>query len=213
MQNASSFQNLLPTGTPSLDEFLGGGWIKGKISQLSGPMGGGKTTLALRTASILTQERKWVALISPGEELFPPAFQEAGIELHYLLWIRPSLTEHCLWALDQVTRSGLFPLVITRGVVLNERFARKLQLSAETSGTCVLTLASSADQQSAHDKKTPWAFALHLSVERVRKNAFRIQVIRSRKYLLHNQIEVTHDKTNQNFSAVLPAPSRKRCAS
>lgn len=43
----------LPTGSPALDIRLGGGWPRGAISEIFGPYGGGKSTLAYQTIAEL----------------------------------------------------------------------------------------------------------------------------------------------------------------
>lgn len=194
------------TGFPSLDAFLGGGWRRGAVTELCGKTGAGKTTLALRSAAKLTQKNQWVALISHGAPFFPPAFHAEGVVLHYLLWIRPKIKEHCRWALDQVTRSGLFPLVIAYDLSLQEREIRRVQLAAEKSSTVVLLLSDSLTSFSS------WVTHCRLLVERPKKNSLMIHVLRSRTHLSDSSMEVLLNE-NQNIIYLPFSVSKRRVAS
>jgi hypothetical protein len=193
----------LPTGLPSLDRFLGGGWPAAAVTELTGKPGGGKTSLALRSAAEITKRKRWVALVSPGEILFPPAIASEGIDLPYLLWLRPAETGRCRWAVEQVARSGLFPLVIVSHVPYDERSARRLQLTSEERGSTVLFLTSDKAQANL------WALALRLQVERRPAGIARIEVLRSRKMFPKPFMEVSlNDDTNP--VPLLPEPALAR---
>ncbi len=180
---ANSFQNLQTTGIGLLDDFLGGGWVRGALTELQGKRGAGKLTLALRTAAHLTQQRKWVALISQGSTVFPPGLNHEGVNLHYLLWIRPKQMEECLWALEQIARSGLFPLVMALEFSPKQALLRRLQLAAEKQGTTILLMPA------PNSPRSSYAIAACFRVERS-EYGLKLFVLKSRKYLSQTFVEV-----------------------
>ena len=201
VEKAISERKTLPTGIDALDRFLGGGWPAGGLTALSGKHGAGKTTLVLRTVSKLTRSDRWVALVSRGTTLFPPALHALGIDLSRLLWVHPPEENLCRWALEQLTRSGLFPLVIGSGVRLDERDARRLQITAEGSGAAVVLL------NEPQSNSNLWALSLHCEVERASEKTLLLRVRRSRRFLSTLQTEVNpHEIPHSGpLSSELPA--------
>jgi hypothetical protein len=195
---------LLPTGLSSLDSFLGGGWPTGGLTEILGNEGGGKTLLALRAISSLTRKKRWVAIISRGESLFPPAMAAEGVDLPYLLWLRPPQVERCRWGAEQVVRSGLFPLVLIYEVSYDERNARRLQLTSEKTGGTVLFLTSRSGE------KNPWAFTLRLRVERVSLETIRIQILRGKRSLCKLSTEVSlNEKLTDRVDSIPLSPAQR----
>jgi hypothetical protein len=197
----------LPTGLARLDSFLAGGWPTGALSELTGKDGAGKTLLALRTAAHLTKRQERVALINPGGTIFPPALAAEGLDLPFLLWLRPVENERCRWAAEQVVRSGLFPLVMIRSVSYDERGARRLQLTSEATGTAVLFLTSQAGRMN------PWAFSLRIRIERSALRRVRVQVLKSRNLLFKTDAEVSLDETSTDLGHSLLLSPLSRVAS
>lgn len=92
-------RELAATGVPELDALLGGGLPIGAISELVGPQGSGRTTLALATLAEATEAGKSVAWIDTSDALDPESAAAAGVDLQRQLWVRcgrtaqpPSLT-------------------------------------------------------------------------------------------------------------------------
>ncbi len=202
----ASFFATLPTGFPSLDLFLEGGWPQAALTELHGNPGGGKSSLAFGAAQALTQQKQPVALLSQGETFFPPALAAQGIDLSYLLWLHPKGKENCHWAAQQLTQSGLFRLVIVSQVPYDSKRLRKLQLLSERNQTTVLFLTSPPYDQSLY------AFALRLKVEQPVFETFSVSMVRSRKSLPHSNLEISADGKS-NFSHILsPTPSARATA-
>jgi hypothetical protein len=199
VQKANENRGSIPTGIPSLDLFLSGGWPVAGVTAISGKNGCGKTTLAICAAARVTKEDQWVALVSPGETLFPPAFSEAGVDLTRLLWVRPEEGMHARWALEQLTRSGLFALVIASHLDLNEKEARRLQLAAEQNAAAVLLLTEQT-------QSNLWALTLHCEVSRSSDRTLVLKIRRSRKPLSRFHTEVNLDE-KPNLSALPAQPA------
>ncbi|MGC2638801.1 MAG: ATPase domain-containing protein [Acidobacteriaceae bacterium] len=77
-----------PTGIAALDERLGGGLPLGAISELTGPEGSGRTSLALSFVAGLTEAGRVCAWIDVSDALDPESAAAAGVDLDRLLWVR-----------------------------------------------------------------------------------------------------------------------------
>jgi hypothetical protein len=102
----------LPTGLPLLDEALGGGLPRGRITELAGRRSTGRTGLACAIAARATAAGETIAWIDPADALDPDAAATAGIELGRTLWVRPRSTEDALRAAEIVLGAGGFGLVV-----------------------------------------------------------------------------------------------------
>jgi hypothetical protein len=102
----------LPTGLPVLDEALGGGLPRGRITELAGPRSTGRTGLACAIAATATARGETIAWIDPADSLEPDTAAKAGVELTHTLWVRPRSTEDALRAAEIVLGAGGFGLVV-----------------------------------------------------------------------------------------------------
>lgn len=177
----------LSSGSLPLDTYLSGGWCRGALHALYGPVGSGKTTLALKSAAKLTQQRHWAALVTRGNDFFPPAAQALKVDLRYLLWVHPATLERCVWTAEQLVRSGVAPLVILLQIPLQEKAARRLQLAAEKSGVCIL-MAESASQ-------VAYPVLMKLQVERRAATQLKLSVLHSKIFLPTFSTEVNLDES------------------
>ena len=99
-----------PVGVEALDTLVGGLPRPGLV-ELHGPPGSGRTRLALAVAASFARRREWVAWADLAHMLHPPAAEAHGVDLSCLLLLRPS-ADRAVWAVEQVLRSGCFPLVV-----------------------------------------------------------------------------------------------------
>ena len=102
----------LPTGLPLLDEALGGGLPRGRITELAGPRSTGRTGLACAIAAHAPAKGETIAWIDPADALDPDTAGKAGIALAQTLWVRPRSTEDALRAAEIVLGAGGFGLVV-----------------------------------------------------------------------------------------------------
>lgn len=105
-----------PTGAFSLDLALGGGLPKGRIIEIYGPEGSGKTTLALTIAAQTQKKGGRVAFIDAEHALDPEYASRIGVKTNELLLSQPSSGEEALNILESLIRSGGMDLVVIDSV-------------------------------------------------------------------------------------------------
>jgi hypothetical protein len=100
------------TGLAPLDAILGGGFPRGRISEIVGPRSSGRTRLLLRCLAQATARGALVALIDVADGLDPGSAAAAGVHLHRLLWIRlAGRLTLALPAADILVRGGGFDVI------------------------------------------------------------------------------------------------------
>lgn len=136
----------VPTGHPSLDAALGtGGWPRGALALLDGPMGSGATTLALTTLSAAQAAGGLAAWIDLDGTFDPAVAACLGVDLEWLLVARPSDAAEAIELAAWLGRSGLIDAFV---LDLGERAAPERRaldrfgsLLARSSTTTVLVRA------------------------------------------------------------------------
>ncbi|HZR81910.1 MAG TPA: hypothetical protein VFD92_12500 [Candidatus Binatia bacterium] len=101
-----------PTGIAELDEALGGGFPRGRLSELRGRGSAGLTSVAQRAAGRATARGDLVAWIDAPDALDPESAAASGIALDRLLWIRAPDLLAAFAAGEQILALGGFPLVV-----------------------------------------------------------------------------------------------------
>lgn len=105
----------LSTGYPEIDDLLGGGVPRGRLSELVGRGSAGTTSLAQRLlAGVTTGEDRaalaaWVDL---ADAFDPTSASAAGVALHRLLWVRPPDLVAAFAATELLLSTGGFALVV-----------------------------------------------------------------------------------------------------
>jgi hypothetical protein len=115
------------TGIVALDRALSGGLPRGRLTEITGPLGNGKTSLVRH---IIARSNQRVAYIDATRTLVPRDWAHVNT-----LWvIRPPTPQRGAWSADVLLRSGAFGLVVldsapplTRAVTM-----RLSQLSRES---------------------------------------------------------------------------------
>lgn len=120
---------VLPTGIPSLDARTGG-LPRGAISEISGPPGAGKTSIALAMLAATTSRDEVCALVDGGDAFDPASGAAAGIDLPRLLWIRCHNLDQALHSLDLLLQGGGFGLAVMDLSDLPGEAVRRVPLSA-----------------------------------------------------------------------------------
>lgn len=103
----------IPTGFPALDEALGvGGLPRGRIVELSGHRSSGKVTL-MAHAIASAQEMGGIAAYVDVPHLLDPHYLAAhGVDLDYLVIVRPANGAEALEVADALVGSGGLDLVV-----------------------------------------------------------------------------------------------------
>jgi hypothetical protein len=102
----------IPTGIEALDRALSDGGVpSGRLTEIQGARGSGRTTLVRQLVMTAVAARRWVAIIDGSRTLAPREWAEAGDSGR--LWvIRPAAADRSAWCADILLRSGAFSLVV-----------------------------------------------------------------------------------------------------
>jgi hypothetical protein len=106
----------IPTGLPALDGVLsGGGLPSGRLTELLGRRGSGRTTLVRQLVAAAVEARRWVAVVDGSRTLAPRDWAAIGDSGR--LWVvRPPGPDRGAWCADILLRSGAFSLVVLDSV-------------------------------------------------------------------------------------------------
>lgn len=102
----------------------------------------GLTTLALQIAKSVCESGKYLVVIDPDLQLFPPALKQLGVPLERLICLRPKNYSDLVWGMDQVLRNASVGSVIASMERVDDRVARRIQLAAEAGGGLGILLRS-----------------------------------------------------------------------
>ena len=107
----------IPTGALSLDLALGGvGMPRGRICELYGPEGGGKTTLALHVVASAQSEGGVAAFIDAEHAMDPTWARKLGVNLEELLISQPNTGEEALEICEMLIRSNAVDIIVIDSV-------------------------------------------------------------------------------------------------
>ncbi|OQY24035.1 MAG: recombinase RecA [Anaerolineaceae bacterium 4572_32.2] len=107
----------IPTGSLALDYALGAGGIpRGRVSEVYGPEGSGKTTLAQHIVAE-AQKRGGVAAFIDMEHALDPAYaQKCGVDVEEMLISQPDTGEQALEIAETLIRSGAVDVIVVDSV-------------------------------------------------------------------------------------------------
>jgi hypothetical protein len=104
---------VVTTGLDPLDTLLGGGFPRGRVSEVVGPRGSGRTSLALAVLARATAAGGLAALVDATDGLDPASAAARGVDLGRLLWVRcGGDVRTAVQAADVVVRGGGFEVVL-----------------------------------------------------------------------------------------------------
>jgi recombination protein RecA len=152
---------VIPTGALALDVALGaGGLPKGRIVEIFGNEGSGKTTLTLHVIAEAIKRGGTAAFVDAEHALNPELAERIGVDLENLLISQPDNGEEALEITDTLVRSGAFDVIVVDSVAalvpraelegemgdthvglqarLMSQALRKLTGSISRSNTCVI---------------------------------------------------------------------------
>jgi hypothetical protein len=149
----------LTCGISPIDALIGG-LARGRISEITGPLSSGKTTIAAAFASAASHRGEVVGWIDVPGAFDPRSLEAAGADLARILWLsftkKPSSTRGGfvakererrleLKAAEMLLEAGGFGLVVidfgAMRFPLSQSASLRLARAAERSGTAVLALA------------------------------------------------------------------------
>lgn len=163
----------IETFIPALDELLGGGLQKGKLTELISRRSSGRFSAVLGALASATQAGDVAALVDVGDALDPQLAAAWRVDLTRVLWVRPQSLKHAVMSAEMLITTG-FPLVTLdlgirlRGRRPDEAAWVRLARSAEkhgaallvtspfpvsgTAGDAVVTMKTSRAQWQGHGK-------------------------------------------------------------
>jgi recombination protein RecA len=108
---------VIPTGSIALDVALGiGGLPRGRVVEIYGPEGSGKTTLALHSLASAQKAGGIAAFIDAEHALDPDYAKKLGVDTDALLVSQPDTGEQALEIADMLIRSGAIDVVVIDSV-------------------------------------------------------------------------------------------------
>lgn len=108
---------VVTTGAISLDYAIGaGGFPRGRIIELFGGEGGGKTTLALTVAANVQKEGGNVGLVDSENGFNPELAHSLGIDPERFVVFQPNYGEEAVDMVHRMVTSGAFEMVIVDSV-------------------------------------------------------------------------------------------------
>jgi recombination protein RecA len=108
---------VIPTGSIALDVALGiGGLPRGRVVEIYGPEGSGKTSLALHAIANAQAAGGIAAFIDAEHALDPEYAKKLGVDTDALLVSQPDTGEQALEITDMLIRSGAIDVVVIDSV-------------------------------------------------------------------------------------------------
>jgi recombination protein RecA len=108
---------VIPTGAIALDVALGiGGLPRGRVVEIYGPEGSGKTTVALHAVASAQKAGGIAAFIDAEHALDPDYAKKLGVDTDGLLVSQPDTGEQALEIADMLIRSGAIDVVVIDSV-------------------------------------------------------------------------------------------------
>ena len=109
--------DVIPTGSLALDMALGvGGVPRGRVIEIFGPEGGGKTTLALHIVAEAQKKGGLAAFVDAEHALDPDYARRLGVKVNELLISQPDTGEQALEIVDSLVRSGAVDVIVVDSV-------------------------------------------------------------------------------------------------
>jgi hypothetical protein len=142
-------RNSVPSGYAALDQWLGGGWPLGTLTELLlDEPGVGELRLLLPALAQLQRplplqlplqlpmDREqgaagWLTWVAPPSTPYAPALMQHGLDVARVLVVHSESQVDALWAMEQALRSQLCRAALGWFTTIDDRSMRRLQLAAE----------------------------------------------------------------------------------
>ncbi|MEE8179563.1 MAG: recombinase RecA [bacterium] len=108
---------VIPTGALALDVALGvGGVPRGRVVEIFGPEGGGKTTLSLQIIANAQRLGGTAAFVDAEHAMDPAYAGKLGVDIEHLLISQPDNGEQALEITETLVRSGAIDVIVIDSV-------------------------------------------------------------------------------------------------
>lgn len=104
------------TGSLVLDQILGGGLAKGRISEIYGPEASGKTSIALTAVGNVQKQGGTAVFLDVENALDPKYAAKLGVDTANLAVAQPNSAEQTLDLLQDLTASGVVDIIVLDSV-------------------------------------------------------------------------------------------------
>ncbi|MDH3519508.1 MAG: hypothetical protein OEM49_03550 [Myxococcales bacterium] len=102
----------LATGLREIDALLEGGFPRGGLSEIAGPVSSGRTSLALALLAHTTRAGEVAALVDAADAFDPGSAEAAGVALARVLWARPASPPEAARCSQRLLETHGFALVV-----------------------------------------------------------------------------------------------------
>jgi len=138
----------LATGIAAVDALLGGGFPRGRVTEINGPLSSGRTSLALAVVAAATRAGEIAAIVDSADAFDPASAAAAGIDLSRVLWARPSHPREALRCAERLLEARGFGVVVLdldfgAESRTGDSIWLRISRSANASGTALVLVASS----------------------------------------------------------------------
>ena len=121
--------DVLNTNIKELDGVIEG-CPRGRITEITGPVSSGRTSLLLSILAEATRLDEFCAVIDTGNSFDPASAEAAGVNLRRLVWIRcHGNAEHAIKSADLLVHSGGFGVIALDLCEVPARITRRIPLS------------------------------------------------------------------------------------
>jgi len=137
----------LATGISEIDRLLGGGFPRGRLSEIAGSASSGRTSLALALLAHSTGAGEVTAVVDCADAFDPGSAHSAGVLLDRVLWVRTPRTPQALRCAERLLEAHGFALVLLDLAIADFRSAPatalRLARRAESTGSALVALTRS----------------------------------------------------------------------
>ncbi len=135
----------LASGVSEIDRLLGGGFPRGRLSEICGGASSGRTSLALALLARTTREGRICAVVDAADGFDPRAAQAAGVVLDRVLWARAPGLRPALRAVERLLEAEGFALVwldcTAQGLAAPDATWQRLARTASGSSAALILLS------------------------------------------------------------------------
>jgi hypothetical protein len=139
----------LATGLPALDALLGGGLARGRLSELSGPLSSGRTSLAIALLARATRAGEVVGVVDGADAFHPASASAAGVQLERVLWVRPPGVAEAARCSERLLQARGFAAVLLDATAREPEWGRlptavwqRLTRAAAAGGSALIVLSA-----------------------------------------------------------------------
>ena len=101
------------SGLPAIDALCGGGIPADRLTEITGPLSSGRTSVALALIARTTAAGELAAVVDPADAFDPASAEVAGADLDRVLWVRTGGGwREALRAVERLLETEGIPLVV-----------------------------------------------------------------------------------------------------